>query len=139
MKVFAALLVLVLGAFSLQAEEIAGVSLSIRPDTAVSSDHAAICRVTAVNHSGRTLDGRKIVFEARALEHGDVVQTAKGRFGGVVANGESVETLIGFSGPFRNFEVVASSGGPEDRSRSRGSRSAGKRGTKKGKGRSHKR
>jgi hypothetical protein len=87
------------------------VALTIRADPNVSADSVAICVVRAWNLSARTLLGRDIVFEARALEHGLVAETECGRFGGSLAPGASVETLIGFSGPFREFQVSLASPG----------------------------
>lgn len=102
-------------------EEIPGVSYSIRPDPYVSSDQVSICRVTVSNQSGRTLDGRKLIFEAAALENGEAVVSERGRFGGIVRSGDSAETLIGFSGVFRDFSVSAAAGtGPSHASRKKG-------------------
>jgi hypothetical protein len=104
---FAALVCFPFLAFS---EEIPGVSYSIRPDPYVSSDQVSICRVTVTNQSGRTLDGRRLVFEAAALENGVAVVFERGRFGGIVRSGDTVETLIGFSGGFRDFTVSPAEG-----------------------------
>ena len=77
----------------------------IAPDPSRSSDSVTICRVTASNYSGASLDGRTLGFEAVALENGDIVERERGRFAGIVRNGETAETLIGFNGAFRIFDV----------------------------------
>ena len=109
------------------------VSLSIAEDATVSSDTATICRVTAVNHSGRTLDGAGIGFTAKAYEHGVAVAHARGRFGGVVADGGTVETLIGFTGVYRQFSVEPTTSG-----RSASPRRGGGKGRSGGKGKGRK-
>ena len=110
---------------SLSAEEIPGVFYSIRPDPYVSSDQVSICRVTVKNESGRTLDGRTLAFEAAALENGIAVVQERGRFGGVVRSGETAETLIGFNGVFREFDVRAAETSSKAKSvRSRGGKGA---------------
>ena len=81
------------------------VVFTISPAFGVSSDTATICRVTVTNYSGHSLDGRLVGFEASALENGTAVVRERGRFGGVIANGETAETLIGFNGVFRGFSV----------------------------------
>jgi hypothetical protein len=128
MKTLLRILVLLLPA-SLFAD---AVELAISLDLTVSSDTATICRVVAVNHSGHTLQGSRIGFEARAIERGVVVAAERGRFGGSVPDGASVETLIGFTGVFRDFSVSSAAVG---RSGSR-KKSKGKSG---GKPRSRKR
>jgi hypothetical protein len=105
MKVAIALFALLAPAVRLPAQDLDGVALSIRPEPGISSDTVTLCRVTATNSSGRSLDARRIVFEARALEGARAVTTARGRFGGILAAGESVETVIGFNGIFERFEV----------------------------------
>ena len=113
------------------AEGIPGVSFTIRPDTAVSSDTATLCRVTATNHTGRTLDARKISFEARAREHGRIAARERGRFGGPLEDGASVETVIAFTGVFSDFEVGPARGaGPASGRSNRGKRGAAARSKK---------
>ena len=107
MKTLLRILVLLLPA-SLCAD---AVELAIYPDLTVSSDTATICRVVAVNHTGHTLQGSRIGFEARAIERGVVVANERGRFGGSVPDGASVETLIGFLGVFRDFSVSSAEAG----------------------------
>lgn len=99
--------------------EVPGVSFTIAPDTTISSDTATLCRVSATNHSGRTVDAKKLVFEARAREHGRVVARERGRFGGLLENGATVETVIAFTGSFRDFEVGPAGGAESGRSASR--------------------
>lgn len=111
---------------SLPAEEAPNVALEIREDTYISSATHTICRVTATNHSGRSLDARKIVFEARAREGGRVVTAERGRFGGILPPGGSVETVIAFTGAFRDFEVgPAPEGASRAKAKSRGGRRTG--------------
>jgi hypothetical protein len=110
-------------------QEIEGVTFTIRPDTTVSCDTATLCRVTATNHTGRTLDAGKIHFEALAREHGRVAARERGRFGGPLQSGATVETVIAFTGVFYDFEVGPARG----RDSSRGS---GRHGKKGGAGRS---
>lgn len=116
------------------AAAVEGVSLSIRANPMINSDNVTICLVTAINHSGRTILGRDIVFEARAIENGAVIETETGTFGGTVANGGSVETLIGFSGVFRRFEVSPSDPPTRGRGRSRKRSSPGRRKRPRGRG-----
>ena len=80
----------------------------IAPDTDRSSDFVTICRVTASNYTGASLDGGRLGFEALALENGSVVERERGRFGGIIRNGDTAETLIGFNGVFRSFDVASS-------------------------------
>jgi len=116
------------------AAAVEGVSLSIRADPMINSDNVTICRVTAINHSGRTILGRDIAFEARAIENGAVIETETGTFGGTVANGGAVETLIGFSGVFRRFEVSPSDTKARSRGRSRKRSSPRRRKRPRGRG-----
>ena len=107
-----------------------GVSFTIAPETYISSDSATLCRVVATNHSGRTLNAKTLVFEARAREHGRVVARERGRFGGLLENGATVETVIAFTGSFHDFEVGPAGAGDSGRSASR------RRGSKGAAGRS---
>ena len=86
------------------------VVLSIAPEIGISSDHVTLCRVTARNESGHSVDGRAIAFEARAWEDGVPVMTENGRFGGRIGPGETVESRIGFNGVFRQFTVEPAAG-----------------------------
>lgn len=97
------------------------VSLHIEPEIGFSSDQATLCRVTARNDSGHALDGRQIAFEAQAWRDGVAVQTARGRFGGIVESGATVESRIGFNGVFSSFTIAATASG-------KGRGSSGKRG-----------
>jgi hypothetical protein len=80
--------------------------LSIAPEIGISSDHVTLCRVTARNLAGHAVDGRAIAFEAQAWEDGVAVMTERGRFGGRIGPGETVESRIGFSGVFRQFTIA---------------------------------
>jgi hypothetical protein len=111
-----------------------GVLLSIRPDPMINSDNVTICRVTALNHTGRTILGRDVAFEARAIENGAVIETEAGTFGGTIANGAAIETLIGFSGVFGRFEVSAVDAPAGRHRRPKSRRSSGRRRRSRGKG-----
>ena len=116
-------------------------TFEISPDFGVSSDTVTICRVTVANYSGNPIDGRRVGFEASAIENGVVVERERGRFQEIVRNGEKAETLIGFNGVFRSFAVEEApvsgrsrSGGSRKRkgsSRGGTSKSGGKRPAKK--------
>ncbi|HEY6928800.1 MAG TPA: hypothetical protein VJA66_03900 [Thermoanaerobaculia bacterium] len=80
-------------------------TIRISADPGISSDHATICRVRVENHGSRTWSGRRLVFEAEALEAGQVVERARGRFGLTLGARETLETVIGFNGRFREFRV----------------------------------
>src|SRR6185369_5825677 len=58
------------------------VVLTIAPEAGFSSDHVTLCRVTARNFTGHSIDGRSVAFEAQAWENGVAVMTEHGRFGG---------------------------------------------------------
>jgi len=94
-------------------------TLSIERDHQTSSDTVTLCRIRVTNHGSRSWQGRKIAFEARALEGGTVVASERGRFGYVLAPYGSLETLIGFVGRYDRFEVVPANGrgdrSPRDR------------------------
>ena len=124
------------------AQDLRDVTFHISPETGFSSDYVTICRVTATNYSGSSLEGRRVGFEALAFENGTVIERERGRFGGVLRNGETAETLIGFNGVFRTFEVLpaavssragrgGASRGPKGSSGSRGKKSPGGRKKKK--------
>jgi hypothetical protein len=95
-------------------------TLSIERDHQTSSDTVTLCRIRVTNHGGRSWQGRKIAFEARALEGAAVVASERGRFGYVLAPYGSLETLIGFVGRYDRFEVVPANGRGERSPRDRG-------------------
>ena len=80
-------------------------TVTISPDPGVSSDVATLCRVRVENHGSYTWSGRRLAFEVEALEAGQPVERARGRFGLTLHPRESLETLIGFNGRFRHFRV----------------------------------
>jgi hypothetical protein len=80
-------------------------TVTISPDPGVSSDVATLCRVRVENHGSHTWSGRRLTFEAEALEAGQPVERARGRFGLTLGPRETLETLIGFNGRFRYFRV----------------------------------
>jgi hypothetical protein len=101
-------------------------TIRISSDSGISSDHATICRVQVENHGTRTWSGRRLVFEAEALEAGQVVERARGRFGLTLGARETLETVIGFNGRFRDFRVrLLAKESLETSTRIRGSRSKG--------------
>ncbi len=95
-------------------------TLSIERDHQTSSDTVTLCRVRVTNHGSRSWPGRRIAFEARALEGATVVARERGRFGYLLAPYGSLETLIGFVGRYDRFEVVPSNAARERPSRERG-------------------
>ena len=95
-------------------------TFSIERDHQTSSDTVTLCRVRVTNHGARAWQGRRIAFEARALDGGVVVATERGRFGAVLAPYGSLETLLGFVGRFDRFEVVPAQGGADRSPRDRG-------------------
>jgi hypothetical protein len=101
------------------------IRLSIVRDPYVSSDHASLCRVRAVNLGGRRWSGRALRFEARAYGSGGVA-VERGRFGLELEPYGSLETVIGFTGRYDRFEVSPVSpsdpAGPSKKSRRRASR-----------------
>jgi hypothetical protein len=82
------------------------VVLTIAPESGFSSDHVTLCRVTARNYAGHAVDGRAIAFEAKAWENGVAIMTERGRFGGRIGPGETVESRIGFNGVFQTFTIA---------------------------------
>ena len=127
--VLASLLPAILWAASGAAQEFPDVVLHIEAESGYSSDHVTLCVVRATNYSGHSISGASLGFEAVALEDGVVIERERGRFGGTIANGETAETLIGFNGVFRRFEVTAApaKGGSRTRSRRGASRKGRKR------------
>jgi hypothetical protein len=111
----------ILWAASATAQEFPDVVLRIEPEIGYSSDHVTLCRVRATNYSGHSISGASLGFEAVALEDGVVVERARGRFGGTIANGETAETLIGFNGAFRHFDVAPAHVSAKEASRRSGS------------------
>jgi hypothetical protein len=95
-------------------------TLSIERDHQTSSDTVTLCRIRVTNHGSRSWQGRKIAFEARALEGAAVVASERGRFGYVLAPYGSLETLFGFVGRYDRFEVVPANGRGERPPRDRG-------------------
>jgi len=123
---------LVLGIFlaasALRADDVV---LSIGPEFGFSSDQATLCRVVARNDSGHAIDGRTIAFEAHAWRDGVLVQTARGKFGGIVEPGQTVETRIGFNGVFGQFTVATAAAKSSSRTGSGRGGKAGARASKK--------
>jgi hypothetical protein len=107
-------------------------SLSISQEIGISSDTVTLCRVRVVNHGSRAWPGRQIRFVAEALEGGRIVESARGRFGLSLAPHETLETLIGFSGSYRQFQVrPAEKGTDRPDARRRGAKGKQKKGKKK--------
>ena len=78
---------------------------TIEKDRSVSSDTVTLCRVRVVNRGGHTWQGRRVRFEAVALEAGVVVARERGRFGLTLSPHDTLETVIAFQGLFDRFEV----------------------------------
>jgi hypothetical protein len=107
-------------------------SLSISQEIGISSDTVTLCRVRVVNHGARAWPGRQIRFVAEALDGGRVVESARGRFGLSLAPHETLETLIGFSGSYRQFQVrPVEKGTDRSDARRRGAKGKQKKGKKK--------
>jgi hypothetical protein len=107
-------------------------SLSISQEIGISSDTVTLCRVRVVNHGSRSWPGREIRFVAEALEGGRIVESARGRFGLSLAPQETLETLIGFSGSYRQFRVrPAEKGTDRPDARRRGAKGKQRKGKKK--------
>ena len=107
-------------------------SLSISQEIGISSDTVTLCRVRVVNHGARAWPGRQIRFVAEALEGGRIVESARGRFGLSLAPHETLETVIGFSGSYRHFQVRPAEKGTErSDARRRGGKGKQKKGKKK--------
>ncbi|HYT32989.1 MAG TPA: hypothetical protein VEO37_10375, partial [Thermoanaerobaculia bacterium] len=85
-----------------------------------------------VNHGGRAWPGRQIRFVAEALEGGRIVESARGRFGLSLLPHETLETLIGFNGSYRHFQVrPVEKGTDRSDARRRGAKGKQKKGKKK--------
>ena len=108
------------------------VALSIEPEFGFSSDQATLCRVVGRNDSGHAIDGRSVAFEAQAWRDGVLVQSARGRFGGIIEPGQTVETRIGFNGVFGQFTVTADAKASSRKGSGRGGKGGGKPAKKKG-------
>jgi hypothetical protein len=107
-------------------------AIHISAESGVSSDTATLCRVRVENHGIRTWSGRRLVFEAEALEGGQVVERARGRFGLTLGARETLETIIGFNGRFRDFRVrLLAKESLGTSTAKRGSRSKGSNGRKR--------
>jgi hypothetical protein len=107
--------------------------LSIEKDRSVSSDTATLCRVRVVNRGSHTWQGRRVRFEAAAVEAGVVMARERGRFGLSLSPHDALETLIAFNGTYDRFEVrplFKGAGDPESKGR-RGKKSKSQ---KKGRG-----
>ncbi len=78
---------------------------SIEQDFSTSSDAVTLCRVRVVNRGDRSWPGRRIRFEALAVEGGIVMAREQGRFGLWLAPHDELETVIAFHGRYRRFEV----------------------------------
>jgi hypothetical protein len=94
------------------------IRLSIARDPYTSSDQVTLCRVTAVNLGGRRVQGRSLLFEARATTSGATVRE-RGRFGLELAPYGSLETLIALPGRHDRVEVVPVRGGAGSSNRSK--------------------
>ncbi len=96
------------------------IALSIEKDHSTSSDTVTLCRVRVVNRGSHTWPGRKVRFEAVAVEGGVVMARERGRFGLSLAPHDTLETLIAFHGLYDRFEVrplFKDTGDPPSRSR----------------------
>src|ERR1700693_841614 len=105
-------------------------ALSIEKDRSTSSDTVTFCRVRVVNRGSHTWPGRKVRFEAAAVEAGVVMARERGRFGLSLAPHDALETLIAFNGLYDRFEVRAlfkDAGDPESKGH-RGKKSKSKKG-----------
>jgi hypothetical protein len=80
-------------------------ALSIEKDRSTSSDTVTLCRVRVVNRGPHTWPGRKVRFEAVAVEAGVVMARERGRFGLSLSPHDTLETLVAFHGLYDRFEV----------------------------------
>ncbi len=80
-------------------------AFSIEQDFSTSSDDVTLCRVRVVNRGDRSWPGRRIRFEALAVDGGIVMAREQGRFGLWLAPHDTLETVIAFHGRYRRFEV----------------------------------
>lgn len=80
-------------------------AFSIEQDFSTSSDAVTLCRVRVVNRGDRSWPGKRIRFEALAVDGGTVMAREEGRFGLSLHPHDALETLIAFHGRFRRFEI----------------------------------
>ena len=95
-------------------------ALSIEKDRSTSSDTVTLCRVRVVNRGSHTWPGRRVRFEAVAIEGGVVLARERGRFGLSLSPHDALETLIAFNGLYDRFEVrplFKDPGDPESKGR----------------------
>jgi hypothetical protein len=95
-------------------------SFSIEEDFSTSSDAVTLCRVRVANRGDRTWPGRRIRFEALAVEGGIVMARERGSFGLSLAPHDTLETVIAFPGRYRRFEIRPLFKDEGSRPRSRG-------------------
>jgi hypothetical protein len=80
-------------------------TFSIEQDFSTSSDAVTLCRVRVVNRGGRSWPGKRIRFEALAVDGGIVMAREQGSFGLSLGPHDALETVIGFHGRYRRFEI----------------------------------
>ena len=118
------LVFLLLAAASAPAPNPGEIRLTIARDPYTSSDHVTLCRVRATNEGSRTWSGKRLRFEARAVDANPPVRE-RGRFGLELPPHGYLETLIALPGRHDRFEVEllvpsASRDEPERKARGRG-------------------
>jgi hypothetical protein len=100
--------------------------LSIEKDRSTSSDTVTLCRVRVVNRGPHTWPGRRVRFEAVAVEAGVVMARERGRFGLSLSPHDTLETLVAFQGLYDRFEVrplFKDAGNPDSKGGRRGKKS----------------
>jgi hypothetical protein len=105
-------------------------ALSIEKDRSTSSDTVTLCRVRVVNRGSHTWPGRRVRFEAVAIEAGVVLARERGHFGLSLSPHDALETLIAFNGIYDRFEVrplFKDTRNPDSKGRHRGSKGKKKR------------
>ena len=80
------------------------IRLTIARDPYTSSDHVTLCRVRATNDGPRSWAGKRLRFEARAIDVSPPV-CERGRFGMELLPHGFLETLIALPGRHDRFEV----------------------------------
>jgi hypothetical protein len=80
-------------------------AFSIEQDFSTSSDDVTLCRVRVVNRGDRSWPGKRLRFEALAVDGGIVMAREQGRFGLWLAPHDTLETVIAFHGRYRRFEI----------------------------------
>jgi len=115
---------LLVAAVSASAPHPGEIRLTIARDPYTSSDQVTMCRVRATNDGARRWSGKRLRFEARAVDQVPPVRE-RGRFGLELPPYGSLETLITLPGRHDRFEVellspAASRGEPERKPRKRG-------------------